>query len=151
LVTQRALIRAPPPVQGGPDPSPSLVAPAGHSPLGRGFLSGRFKSPDDLDEGDFRRYGPRFTGANLEANQKLAAKVEDIAHDKRITSAQLALAWVLAQGEDPVPIPGTKRRRYLEHNAAAADVELTEADPERKTRRSPRLPAPAMTRPAWRA
>ena len=87
-------------MQGGPDPSPSLVAPAGHSPLGRGFLSGRFKSPDDLDEGDFRRYGPRFTGANLEANQKLAAKVEDIAHDKRITSAQLALAWVLAQGED---------------------------------------------------
>ena len=99
-----------------------------YSPLGRGFLSGRFKSPDDLDAGDFRRYGPRFTGANLEANQKLATKVEDIAHDKQITPAQLALAWVLAQGDDIVPIPGTKRREYLEQNAAAVDVELTAED-----------------------
>src|SRR6516165_4325261 len=75
-----------------------------YSPLGRGFLSGRFTSPDELDEGDFRRYGPRFTGANLEANQKLAAKVAEIAEEKGITPAQLALAWVLAQGEDLVPI-----------------------------------------------
>ncbi len=97
-----------------------------YSPLGRGFLSGRFKSPDDLDESDFRRKGPRFTGENLEANLKLAAKVEQIAADKGVTPAQLAIAWVLAQGEDLVPIPGTKRRTYLEENAAAADVELTE-------------------------
>ena len=96
-----------------------------YSPLGRGFLSGRFKSPEDLDEGDFRRNGPRFTGENLEANLKIVAKVEEIANDKGITSAQLALAWVLAQGEDLVPIPGTKRRTYLEQNAAAVDVELS--------------------------
>jgi aryl-alcohol dehydrogenase-like predicted oxidoreductase len=99
-----------------------------YSPLGRGFLSGRFKSPEDLDESDFRRHGPRFTGSNLEANLKLAAKVEQIASDKGITAAQLALAWVLAQGEDLVPIPGTKRRTYLEQNAAAVDVELTHDD-----------------------
>jgi aryl-alcohol dehydrogenase-like predicted oxidoreductase len=99
-----------------------------YSPLGRGFLSGRFKSPDELDQGDFRRYGPRFTGENLEANLKLAAKVEQIAADKGITAAQLALAWVLAQGQDLVPIPGTKRRTYLEQNAAAVDVELTDED-----------------------
>jgi aryl-alcohol dehydrogenase-like predicted oxidoreductase len=99
-----------------------------YSPLGRGFLSGRFKSPDELDSSDFRRYGPRFTGSNLEANQQLAAKVEEIAAGKGITPAQLALAWVLAQGEDMVPIPGTKRRTYLEQNAAAVDVELTEED-----------------------
>jgi aryl-alcohol dehydrogenase-like predicted oxidoreductase len=99
-----------------------------YSPLGRGFLSGRFKSPDDLDEGDFRRHGPRFSGENLEANLELAAKVEEIATEKGITPAQLALAWVLAQGEDLVPIPGTKRRKYLEENAAAVDVELTEDD-----------------------
>jgi aryl-alcohol dehydrogenase-like predicted oxidoreductase len=99
-----------------------------YSPLGRGFLSGRFKSPEELDETDFRRYGPRFTGTNLEANLKLAGKVEEIARDKGITPAQLALAWVLAQGEDMVPIPGTKRRTYLEQNAAAVEVELTSDD-----------------------
>ena len=99
-----------------------------YSPLGRGFLSGRFKSPDDLDEGDFRRYGPRFSGSNLDANLKLADKVQAIANDKGVTAAQLALAWVLAQGDDLVPIPGTKRRSYLEQNAAAVDVELTADD-----------------------
>jgi aryl-alcohol dehydrogenase-like predicted oxidoreductase len=99
-----------------------------YSPLGRGFLSGRFKSPDELEENDFRRHGPRFTGENLEANLKLAAKVAEIAEEKGITPAQLALAWVLAQGEDIVPIPGTKRRTYLEQNAAAVDVRLTEED-----------------------
>jgi aryl-alcohol dehydrogenase-like predicted oxidoreductase len=99
-----------------------------YSPLGRGFLSGRFKSPDELDASDFRRSGPRFTGENLEANRKLAEKVEEIAEDKGITPAQLALAWVLAHGHDIVPIPGTKRRTYLEENAAAADVELTDED-----------------------
>jgi aryl-alcohol dehydrogenase-like predicted oxidoreductase len=99
-----------------------------YSPLGRGFLSGRFKSPEELDEDDFRRNGPRFTGKNLEANLKLAAKVEEIATEKGITAAQLALAWVLARGEDLVPIPGTKRRSYLEQNAGAVDVELTDED-----------------------
>jgi aryl-alcohol dehydrogenase-like predicted oxidoreductase len=102
-----------------------------YSPLGRGFLSGRFTSPEELDEGDFRRNGPRFTGENLAANQALAAKVREIAENKGITPAQLAIAWVLAQGDDLVPIPGTKRRSYLEENAAAADVELTADDLER--------------------
>ena len=99
-----------------------------YSPLGRGFLSGRFTSPDELDQDDFRRSGPRFTGENLQANLGLAAKVAEIAQEKGITPAQLALAWVLAQGEDLVPIPGTKRRRYLEENAQAADVELNADD-----------------------
>ena len=99
-----------------------------YSPLGRGFLSGRFSSPEELDEGDFRRQGPRFTGQNLEANQALAAKVAELAEGKGVSPAQLALAWVLAQGEDLVPIPGTKRRSYLEQNAAAVDVELSDDD-----------------------
>ncbi len=99
-----------------------------YSPLGRGFLSGRFTSPDELDVGDFRRSGPRFTGENLAANLKLAQKVAEIAEEKQITPAQLAIAWVLAQGEDIVPIPGTKRRTYLEQNAAAVDVRLTDED-----------------------
>jgi aryl-alcohol dehydrogenase-like predicted oxidoreductase len=99
-----------------------------YSPLGRGFLSGRFTSPDELEEGDFRRSGPRFTGENLQDNLRLAAKVREIAEEKEITPAQLAIAWVLAQGEDLVPIPGTKRRQYLEDNAGAVDVELTEDD-----------------------
>jgi aryl-alcohol dehydrogenase-like predicted oxidoreductase len=99
-----------------------------YSPLGRGFLSGRFTSPDELDDNDFRKHGPRFTGENLEANLKLAAKVKEIADEKGVTPAQLALGWVLAQGEDIVPIPGTKRRTYLEQNAAAVDVQLTDED-----------------------
>ena len=99
-----------------------------YSPLGRGFLSGRFSSPEDLDEDDFRRNNPRFQGENLEANLKLAAKVREIAEEKGITPSQLALAWVLAQGDDVVPIPGTKRRGYLEENAAAVEVELTDED-----------------------
>jgi aryl-alcohol dehydrogenase-like predicted oxidoreductase len=99
-----------------------------YSPLGRGFLSGRFTKPEDLDEGDFRRKGPRFTGENLESNLKLAAKVKEVAEQMEITPAQLAIAWVLAQGDDLVPIPGTKRRSYLEQNAAAAEVELSDED-----------------------
>jgi aryl-alcohol dehydrogenase-like predicted oxidoreductase len=97
-----------------------------YSPLGRGFLAGRFTSPAELDEDDFRRRGPRFTGENLKANLALAEKVREIADEKGITPAQLALAWVLARGDDLVPIPGTKRRTYLEQNAGAVDVELTE-------------------------
>ncbi|MFF3465200.1 aldo/keto reductase [Streptomyces sp. NPDC001984] len=99
-----------------------------YSPLGRGFLAGRFSSPEELDENDFRRSGPRFTGDNLDANLRLAAKVKEIAAEKDVTPAQLAIAWVLAQGEHLVPIPGTKRRTYLEQNAAAVDVELTKED-----------------------
>jgi aryl-alcohol dehydrogenase-like predicted oxidoreductase len=99
-----------------------------YSPLGRGFLSGRFSSPEELAEDDFRRTQPRFQGDNLEANMRIVAKLREIADEKGITPAQLALAWVLAQGDDIVPIPGTKRRKYLEENAAAADVELTEED-----------------------
>ena len=99
-----------------------------YSPLGRGFLAGRFASPEELDENDFRRSGPRFTGENLDANLRLADKVKEIAVEKRITPAQLAIAWVLARGDDLVPIPGTKRRTYLEQNAASLEVELTADD-----------------------
>jgi aryl-alcohol dehydrogenase-like predicted oxidoreductase len=107
-----------------------------YSPLGRGFLSGRFTKPEDLDEGDFRRKGPRFTGENLDANLKLAAKVKEIAEDKGVTAAQLAIAWVLAQGDDLVPIPGTKRRSYLEQNAGAAGARVG-AGPGRGSRSDP--------------
>ena len=99
-----------------------------YSPLGRGFLSGRFRSPDELDADDFRRHGPRFTGDALEQNLRLVAKVSELAAEKGCTAGQLALAWVLAQGDDVVPIPGTKRRTYLEENLAAADVALGEDD-----------------------
>ncbi|WP_149551540.1 aldo/keto reductase [Streptomyces marokkonensis] len=99
-----------------------------YSPLGRGFLAGRFTSPDDLDASDWRRQNPRFQDANLEANLRLAAKVKEIATEKDVTPAQLAIAWVLAQGEDLVPIPGTKRRTYLKQNAAAVDIDLTKDD-----------------------
>ncbi|MGQ4420932.1 aldo/keto reductase, partial [Streptomyces sp. SAS_269] len=99
-----------------------------YSPLGRGFLAGRFSSPDELDENDWRRSSPRFADAHIEANLRLAAKVKEIAAEKDVTPAQLAIAWVLAQGEDLVPIPGTKRRTYLEQNASSVDVELTKED-----------------------
>jgi aryl-alcohol dehydrogenase-like predicted oxidoreductase len=103
-----------------------------YSPLGRGFLSGRFTNPEEeLDENDFRRHGPRFTGTALQQNLQLAAKVKEIADEKGITAGQLALAWVLAQGDDIVPIPGTKRRTYLEENLGAADVELSQDDLDR--------------------
>jgi aryl-alcohol dehydrogenase-like predicted oxidoreductase len=99
-----------------------------YSPLGRGFLSGRFRSPDELDENDFRRNGPRFQGENLQRNLELAARVRELAEAKNVTAGQLAIAWVLAQGDDVVPIPGTKRRTYLEENVAAAGVQLTDED-----------------------
>jgi aryl-alcohol dehydrogenase-like predicted oxidoreductase len=97
-----------------------------YSPLGRGFLAGRFSSPDELGEDDFRRNHPRMSGENLERNRALADKVHELADEKGCTPAQLALAWVLSRGHDVVPIPGTKRRTYLEQNAAASDVELTD-------------------------
>lgn len=99
-----------------------------YSPLGRGFLTGAIKSPEDLAEGDFRRSNPRFAGENFERNLKLVDKVRELAAEKGCTAAQLALAWVLHRGQDIVPIPGTKRVRYLEENLAAAEVELSEAE-----------------------
>jgi aryl-alcohol dehydrogenase-like predicted oxidoreductase len=102
------------------------IALVAYSPLGRGFLSGRFSSPDELDEGDFRRYGPRFTGDNLERNVELRERVRELAGALSITPAQLALAWVLHRGEYVVPIPGTKRVSYLEENLAAAEVSLSD-------------------------
>ncbi len=96
-----------------------------YSPLGRGYLSGRFASADELDADDWRRTQPRFRGENAERNSALAARVSELAAEKGVTPAQLALAWVLAQGDDIVPIPGTKRRSYLEQNAGALDVELS--------------------------
>ena len=102
-----------------------------YSPLGRGFLSGRFKSPDDFPEDDFRKFHPRFTGENFEKNLELVREVETMAKEKGCTTAQLALAWVLAQGEDIVPIPGTKHVRYLDENIGALDVKLTGDDLKR--------------------
>jgi aryl-alcohol dehydrogenase-like predicted oxidoreductase len=102
-----------------------------YSPLGRGFLAGRFTSPDELDDGDFRKNHPRFSGENLDRNRRLADAVRELAEKKGCTPAQLALAWVLSRGGDVVPIPGTKRRSYLEQNAAAAEVELTADDLQR--------------------
>jgi aryl-alcohol dehydrogenase-like predicted oxidoreductase len=99
-----------------------------YSPLGRGFLTGSFKSLDSLDAGDFRRFQPRLADGNLEANLAIVERIEQVAAARGATPAQVALAWVHHQGPDVVPIPGTKRRRYLEDNVAAAGIELTPAD-----------------------
>jgi aryl-alcohol dehydrogenase-like predicted oxidoreductase len=96
-----------------------------YSPLGRGFLTGQITSPDDFDDLDYRKYQPRFQGENFAKNLELVDQVKQLASSKGITPGQLALAWVHAQGEDVVPIPGTKRRSYLEENVAAIDVSLT--------------------------
>jgi aryl-alcohol dehydrogenase-like predicted oxidoreductase len=102
-----------------------------YSPLGRGFLTGQFKSPDDFPEGDFRKNHPRFQGENFQKNLDLVKEVEKMAEEKGCTTAQLALAWVLAQGEDVVPIPGTKHVKYLDQNIGALDVELSGEDLKR--------------------
>src|SRR5437867_7781434 len=99
-----------------------------YSPLGRGFLTGKIKELEDLPEDDYRRTTPRFQGENFQRNLDLVKRVEEIAREKKCTPAQLALAWVLAQGNDIVPIPGTKRRKYLQENIGALDVELTTKD-----------------------
>jgi aryl-alcohol dehydrogenase-like predicted oxidoreductase len=99
-----------------------------YSPLGRGFLSGRITSPDDFGEDDFRRGHPRFTGENFARNLELVERVRQLAAAKGVTPSQLAIAWVLSRGDDVVPIPGTKRRGYLEENAGALEVELTADD-----------------------
>jgi aryl-alcohol dehydrogenase-like predicted oxidoreductase len=109
-----------------------------YSPLGRGFLSGRFKRPEDIPEDDYRRNHPRFTGENFQRNLRLVARVEEIAREKKVTPSQLALAWVLAQGKDIVPIPGTKRRKYLEENVGALSVKLTPEDLRRLEEIAPR-------------
>ena len=102
-----------------------------YSPLGRGFLTGQITSPEDFPEDDFRRFHPRFTGENFEKNIQLVREVEALAKDKGCTTAQLALAWVLAQGEDIVPIPGTKHVRYLDQNIGALDVTLSKDELDR--------------------
>ena len=96
-----------------------------YSPLGRGFLAGRFTSPEELTEDDFRRHHPRMQGENFEHNRELADQVRELAEEKGCTPAQLALAWVLSRGDDVVPIPGTKRRTYLEQNADASEISLS--------------------------
>jgi len=102
-----------------------------YSPLGRGFLTGQITSAEDFPEDDFRRFHPRFTGDNFQRNIALVREVEAMAKEKGCTTAQLALAWVLAQGDDVVPIPGTKRIKYLDENIAALDVNLSDEDLKR--------------------
>ncbi len=109
-----------------------------YSPLGRGFLTGQIKSIDDLDEGDFRRHSPRFALENFDKNLELVDRVKEIASENDVTPGQLALAWVLAQGEDIAPIPGTKRRSYLQENVAAAEIELSEEDLRRLDEAAPK-------------
>ena len=118
-----------------------------YSPLGRGFLTGQIKSIDDLAADDYRRYSPRFQGENFSRNIDLVTRVTEMAREKGVTPGQLALAWVLAQGEDIVPIPGTKRRSYLEENAAASEIEVTAADLARSNELAPKGAAAGMRYP----
>ena len=119
-----------------------------YSPLGRGFLTGRFRSVDDLPADDYRRNSPRFQGEHFQKNLDLVARIEAIAREKGCTASQLALAWVLAQGDDLVPIPGTKRRSYLDENVAAADVRLTAEDLARIDEVAPKGVAAGLRYPA---
>jgi aryl-alcohol dehydrogenase-like predicted oxidoreductase len=107
------------------------IAFVAYSPLGRGFLTGQYKRFEDLAPDDYRRFSPRFQGENFQKNLDLVARVEAIAAEKKCTPSQLALAWLLARGEDIIPIPGTKRRKYLEENAEATKVTLTPEDLQR--------------------
>jgi aryl-alcohol dehydrogenase-like predicted oxidoreductase len=104
------------------------IAFVAYSPLGRGFLTGQYKRFEDLAADDYRRFSPRFQGENFQKNLDLVARVEAIATEKKCTPSQLALAWLLAQGQDIIPIPGTKRRKYLEENANGMNVALTAED-----------------------
>lgn len=99
-----------------------------YSPLGRGFLSGRIKSVEDLEANDYRRSNPRFQGANFQKNLDLVKRIEEIAKEKGVTPSQLALAWLLTRGDDIVPIPGSRTRKHLEENAAAADIQFSSSD-----------------------
>jgi len=118
-----------------------------YSPLGRGFLTGRFNKFEDLAADDYRRFSPRFQGDNFQKNLDLVNRVGEIAREKKCQPSQLALAWVLAQGEDVVPIPGTKRRKYLEENAAAVDLKLTPDDLRRLSEVFPSGAAAGMRYP----
>jgi aryl-alcohol dehydrogenase-like predicted oxidoreductase len=118
-----------------------------YSPLGRGFLTGQVKRYEDLAQDDFRRRSPRFQGANFEANMQLVRRIEEMAAEKGCTPAQLALAWVLAQGQDVVPIPGTKRRTYLEENIGALQVDLSKDDLSRIDEIAPKGAAAGMRYP----
>src|SRR5262245_14505781 len=119
-----------------------------YSPLGRGFLTGQLKRFEDFAADDYRRFSPRFQGENFAKNLELVKQVEAIAREKRCTAGQLALAWVLARGDDVVPIPGTKRRKYLEENAAASEVVLSKADLARLDEVAPRGAAAGDRYPA---
>ncbi len=119
-----------------------------YSPLGRGFLTGQIKTFEDLDPSDFRRNSPRFQGENFQKNLELVTKINEIAKEKSVTPGQLALAWVLAQGNDIVPIPGTKRRSYLEENAKASELTLTKADLDRIDAAAPKGAAAGLRYPA---
>jgi aryl-alcohol dehydrogenase-like predicted oxidoreductase len=119
-----------------------------YSPLGRGFLTGRFKSLDDLSESDFRRNSPRFQGENFKKNLQIVEAIEKLAAEKKCTPAQLALAWCLAQGRDIVPIPGTKKVKYLLENIKAADIDLTAEDNEKIRAAFPRGVAAGERYPA---
>jgi aryl-alcohol dehydrogenase-like predicted oxidoreductase len=109
-----------------------------YSPLGRGFLTGQIQNFEDLPEGDYRRSSPRFQGENFEKNLELVEKVREIAEEKGIAPSQLAISWLLHQGEDIVPIPGTKRRKYLEENAAAPGIELSDEELSRIDEAAPK-------------
>ncbi len=114
------------------------IAFVAYSPLGRGFLTGQIKKFDDLAPDDYRRVSPRFQGENFQKNLDLLARVEQIAKEKKCTPGQLALAWLLAQGEDIIPIPGTKRRKYLEENVAAVSIKLSAGDLRRLEEGAPK-------------
>ena len=118
-----------------------------YSPLGRGFLTGRFKKPEDLPAEDFRRHNPRFQEENFKHNMQIVKKIKEMAEEKRCKPSQLALAWVLAQGEDIIPIPGTKRIKYLEENIAALDVQLTKAELEKLDKIAPQGAAKGLRYP----
>jgi aryl-alcohol dehydrogenase-like predicted oxidoreductase len=120
-----------------------------YSPLGRGFLTGQIKRFEDLPEDDYRRTSPRFQGENFQRNLALVKRVEEIARQKKCTPAQLALAWVLAQGDDIVPIPGTKRRKYLQENVGALDVALTAKDLARMDEVAPHEAVAGARYPEW--
>ena len=109
-----------------------------YSPLGRGFLTGQLRRFEDLPQDDWRRHRPRFQGENFQKNLELVDRVKEIAATKQVTPAQLALAWLLAQGEGLVPIPGTKRRKNLEENVAALGITLTREDLERIDQAAPK-------------
>jgi len=123
------------------------IAFVAYSPLGRGFLTGQIKRFEDFAPGDYRRFSPRFQGENFEKNLELVRRVETIAKEKNCTPGRLALAWLLAQGEDIIPIPGTKRRKYLEENAGALNISLTKDDLRRLEEVAPRGAAAGLRYP----